>query len=248
MEIRDRLTGLAMIGALVFFLGPPPPHATTLARGCTTTVPASLSHLNDSQQVIVATSPSWTSTKATLRAYELRNGVWCKARGPVSARLGYSGFAWEKDRRQNTGKTPAGTFALPWAFGNAADPGTDLRYRSVDGNDWWAYDPKRPASYNRWLEHGLGDVRAGWAEHLRSYGAQYAYSVIIDYNDPSLPGQAARPTTTKGGGIFLHVSGKGATAGCVSVARTDMRWILRWLDPGLDPVIVMAPKAAITRA
>ena len=241
--MRDRLASIAVIGALVFFIGPPPPVVGT---GCASTLPYSLTHLGDAQQVVVVTTDSWSDTTGTLRAFELRHGWdWCRVIAPVKARVGYTGFAWAKDRKQNTGKTPAGTFALPWAFGNSADPGTALPYRSVDGNDYWAYDPRSPSTYNRWLEHGLGSVRADWAEHLAAFGSQYAHAVVVDYN---LPTATTNPNTSKGGGIFLHVNGTGATAGCVSVSKTDMLRIIRWLDPGKHPVIVMAPAAVITKA
>ena len=255
--MRDRLSGLAVVGAFVCFLGVPgpvPPLAASVSvsgaqpqsTGCSATLPYTLSHLGDSQQVVVVMSASWGSTHATLRTYELRAGNdWCRVLAPVKARIGYSGFAWAKTRKQSTGTTPAGTFALPWAFGNSPDPGTALRYRSVDGNDWWAYDPKSPATYNRWQEHGLAGVRASWAERLRSYGTQYAHAVVVDYN---LPTATTRPNTAKGGGIFLHVNGPGATAGCVSVSRSNLIKVMRWLDPAKHPVIVMAPSAAITRA
>jgi L,D-peptidoglycan transpeptidase YkuD (ErfK/YbiS/YcfS/YnhG family) len=52
----------------------------------------------------------------------------------------------------------------------------------------------------------------------------------------------------RGGGIFLHANGTGATAGCVSLARSDLLRVLRWLDPAKAPRIVMAPSAVITRA
>jgi L,D-peptidoglycan transpeptidase YkuD (ErfK/YbiS/YcfS/YnhG family) len=241
--MRDKLASLAVIGSFVLFLGPPPP---VQVAGCASTLPYSLTHLGDAQQVVVVVTDDWGDTTGTLRAYELRGGWdWCRTIAPVKARVGYSGFAWAKNRMQSSGKTPAGTFALPWAFGNSPDPGTDLAYRTVDNNDWWAYDPKSPSTYNRWLEHGLGGVRSSWAEHLVSYGAQYAHAVVIDYN---LPTATAVPDTSKGGGIFLHVTGSGATAGCVSVSLADLVRVSRWLDPSKHPVIVMAPKDAITRA
>ena len=236
---------LALVGALAFFvIGPPPPVAQT--SGCASTLPYTLTHLGNAQQVVVVMTDSWSDTTGTLRAYELRGGWdWCRVIAPVNARVGYSGFAWAKTRLQNSGKTPAGTFALPWAFGNSADPGTDLSYRTVDSNDWWAYDPRSPSTYNRWLEHGLGSVRSDWAEHLASFGTQYAHAVVIDYN---LPTATTSPNTSKGGGIFLHVNGSGATAGCVSVSKADMLRVIRWLDPSKHPVIVMAPASSITRA
>ena len=57
---------------------------------------------------------------------------------------------------------------------------------------------------------------------------------------------ADRPANTrKGGGIFLHVNGDGATAGCVSVSRPMMARLLRWLDPAREPRIVMGPAARV---
>ncbi len=78
---------------------------------------------------------------------------------------------------------------------------------------------------------------------------------MLDFNLPSgvhraPDGQrvADQPADTRlGGGIFLHVSGPGATAGCVSVARTEMRRILQWLDPTAGPVLVMGPRSALSR-
>lgn len=245
VHTRARETfGAVLAGLLVFFVGPPPPVLTS--SGCSAELPYTFSHLGGAQQVVVVMSDGWSSTYATLRAYELRDGWdWCRVIKPVQARLGYNGFTWAKDRRQSTGTTPAGTFRLLWAFGNSGDPGTRLSYRSVDGNDWWAYDPQSPSTYNRWLEHGLGGVRSSWAEHLSSYGSQYAHAVVLDYNLPT----TSRPADTrKGGGIFLHVNGSGATAGCVSVRHSDLDRVLRWLDPAKNPVIVMAPSAVISQA
>jgi len=45
----------------------------------------------------------------------------------------------------------------------------------------------------------------------------------------------------------LHVNGSGATAGCVSISRQRMLRVLRWLDPDLDPVIVIGPKGVIEK-
>ena len=65
--------------------------------------------------------------------------------------------------------------------------------------------------------------RPEWAERLKSYRSQYRYAVVLDYNLPSGISwrngeRVATDTadTTQGGGIFLHVNGSGATAGCVS--------------------------------
>jgi L,D-peptidoglycan transpeptidase YkuD (ErfK/YbiS/YcfS/YnhG family) len=219
--------------------------------------PTRLSHTGDAGQVVVVTSRSWSSSHARLRAYERSaDGTWTRRFGPVPARLGRNGFAPADRRRQGTRTTPAGTFALPWAFGTRPDPGTLLRYRRVDATDWWPYDPRDPATYNVWQPRRTrtSDWRTSWAEDLSSYGRQYRYAAVVDFN---LPGgvradggerRARRPADTRrGGGIFLHVERPGATTGCVSVAQRDMKALLRWLDPHRGPVVVMGPRSAIDR-
>ena len=146
--------------------------------------------VGDARQVIVVTSPSWRSSYAVLRAYGLdASGTWRLRMGPWPARVGYAGMAPEATRRQDTGTTPAGTFRLLYGFGSRPDPGTRLdRYRRIDGNDWWPYDPRDASTYNvlqrsrspkaRW--------RPGEAERLMHWGSDaYRYSVVIDYNLPS---------------------------------------------------------------
>ena len=149
------------------------------------------------------------------------------------------------------------TFGLVSAFGNGTDPGTALPYREIDRSDWWAYDPTDPTTYNVLQTRRVASAvwRRSWAEDLSGYGEQYRYVAVLDFNLPSgvhraTDGQrvADQPADTRlGGGIFLHVSGPAATAGCVSVRRATMRRTLQWLDPAQHPVIVMGPLSAIDR-
>ena len=208
--------------------------------------PTRLASLGDARQVVVVTSGSWSSSRAHLRAYErTAAGEWQRRLGPVVARLGRNGFARADERRQGGSTTPAGTFALSWAFGTRPDPGTALPYRVVDDNDWWPYGPRDPATYNVWQPRRAPSDRwrMSWAEDLSSYGRQYRHAVVIDYN---LPAAGAAADTRRGGGIFLHINRPGATTGCVSIPQADMRAVLRWLDPAQAPVIVMAPRSAVT--
>ena len=55
-----------------------------------------------------------------------------------------------------------------------------------------------------------------------------------------------RPVRGRGAGIFLHVHGRGATAGCVSVPADAMRRILRWADPGARPHIAIGTSGGAT--
>ena len=222
-----------------------------------TPLPERLAHIGDSRQVVVVTTRNWTTSYATLQTWrQAKSGEWMRLVDPIPARVGWNGVRREANRKQNTGTTPAGTFGLLRGFGLAKPSGVDLPYHRVDRNDWWPYDPTDPKTYNLFQPHRVKHAqwRTDWAERLRSYGAQYRYAVVLDYNLPSKTtwrnGQRiARKTadTSAGGGIFLHVSGSGATAGCVSIARGQMRRVLKWLDPAKDPVIVIGPRDVITK-
>ena len=230
---------------------------TPTADAASNPLPERLRNIGNARQVIVVTTPSWTSSYARLQTWRLTDGdKWVRVIDPIPARVGWNGVRRAKNRQQSTGTTPAGTFALPRGFGIANPKGVQLPYRKVDRNDWWPYDPRDPKTYNVWQPHRVQHSRwrPEYAERLKSYKGQYRYSVILDYNLPSdirwRNGQRiARNTadTSAGGGIFLHVNGSGATAGCVSIARARMLRVLRWLDPQKDPVIVIGPREVIDR-
>ena len=220
--------------------------------------PSRLTHLGDARQVVVVSARDWSSSRAVLRTWERDvAGAWQLVGEPVRARVGRNGFVLADRRRQNSGTSPAGTFAVVSAFGNGPDPGTALGYRAVDRNDWWTYDPRDPKTYNvlQPRRAATSAWRTSWAEDLSGYGTQYRYAAVLGFNLPAgvhraPDGQrvADQPADTRlGGGIFLHVSGPGATAGCVSVPRTEMRRILQWLDPAAGPLLVMGPRSALSR-
>lgn len=250
MRGRGRVTrGVLWLAALTLLLSPVTVTGTVAAVGDQPPPfhPTRLTSLGDARQVVVVISGSWSSSLARLRAYEkTAAGTWRLRLGPVDARLGRNGFSPADQRRQGGSTTPAGTFALPWAFGTRPDPGTALPYLLVDDNDWWPYDPRDPATYNVWQPRRAGSARwrTSWAEDLSSYGRQYRHAAVIAYN---LPTATTDVDTRRGGGIFLHVDRPGATTGCVSVAQADLERVLRWLDPTQAPVIVMGPRSAVTR-
>jgi L,D-peptidoglycan transpeptidase YkuD (ErfK/YbiS/YcfS/YnhG family) len=247
------VTRLLVLVLLVPLLAAPSARAAVPAYH-----PSRLSHVADSRQVVVVTSKGWGSSYALLRAYRQdAQGEWHLRFGPWRARVGWNGMARAAERRQDSGTTPAGTFRMLYGFGSAADPGGALDYRRFDNNDWWVYDPRDPQTYNVWepFRSGRAQWRRGWAEHLADWaGGQYRYGVVLSYNLPSgvrwssalRQRVATDPADTRrGGGIFLHVKGSGATAGCVSVARDRMRTLLRWLDASRVPRMVIGPVGAI---
>jgi L,D-peptidoglycan transpeptidase YkuD (ErfK/YbiS/YcfS/YnhG family) len=187
-------------------------------------------------QAVVVKSTWWTDTHALVETWERTSASarWTLKRR-AGGRVGYNGMS--AYRKQNSGKTPAGMFALgPMAFGNGPSPGTHLAWRTVKSNDYWVLDASHQPSFNRYLTRKAGDPwRTSEAERLASFKTQYRYAVVVGWNKPN----TGRSTPSYGGGIFLHVNGRGATAGCVSVPHDRMASITRWLDPAKHPVIVI---------
>lgn len=224
--------------------------------------PTRLAHVGDAEQLVVVTGQSIPSTYSTLRTYQLgADGTWTERFAAMPARNGYAGWAWYNVRKQDTGTTPAGTFPITTAFGLKANPGTKIFYRPADSNDYWVGDNKDAKTYNI-FQPSMSPKRT-WrtseAERIAAYPVQYEYAAVIDFNRPANNSLSYNATygeyvtskpvdVRRGSAIFLHINGKGSTAGCVSISRTNMIAVLKWLDPAKKPRIVMAPEASIGKA
>ena len=176
--------------------------------------------------VITVKARSYSTTYATLEAWQrTSSGAYRRVAGPWTARGGSRGLAAPAAKREGDGQTPSGRFRISPAFGLAADPGTAMPYFRVDGRDWWVSDT-RSRYYNRHhrCRPGSCPFNERVSEQLADYPTQYRYAAFIRYNhDPVVRG--------RGSAIFLHANGRGATAGCVSVSASRMRWLLRWMKP-----------------
>jgi len=227
------------------------PSVTSASSGwvCDAKLPTRLRHIGNAKQVVVAVADSWGSSYGTLRVFRTVSGSkgtgWCRVLGPVPARFGYHGLAPAKQRLKDTGTTPAGTFRLPYVFGMQANPGTRLPYIRSDSNDYWPLDTRSPATFNTYQRNGVKGFRASESEHISAFGTQYAHAVVLGYN---LPRPGRLPNVRKGGAIFLHVNGAGATAGCVSVEHSALDALLRILKPGASPRIVVTTRSALASA
>jgi len=185
-----------------------------------------------STQAIVVRTPSWNATVGTLEVFEKDSGAWKVVVPPVTAHVGYNGFA--QDKREGDGRTPAGVYGLSLAFGTDADPGTHLTYRRATQNDVWVDDPSS-SLYNTWQ---TAPANGRWRSAEQLYQpAPYAYAAAVAYNTARTPG--------RGSAIFLHISLGHATSGCVSIDESALLRVLRWLDPVRRPVIVMGPSSYV---
>lgn len=205
-------------------------------------LPLVMTNTGGGSQLLIATAPSAGATAGTLTWWERSGRSW-RAVGTAPARFGSHGLAEGATRKQNTGTTPTGLYGLPFAFGNSAAPvGSTLPYRAVTSSSWWCEDTAS-TSYNRWVSPLPADCRASESEHLADYPAQYAHAVLIDFNYTA-------PVKGRGAGIFLHVNGSGATAGCVSVPADALNRVMAWLKPAAHPHIAIGTTGgalAVTR-
>ncbi|MCS0601879.1 hypothetical protein NX794_11755 [Streptomyces sp. LP11] len=201
-------------------------------------LPARMADTGGGTQLITAQAPATASTTGTVTWWDLRGGEW-SATGSAPTRFGAGGLVEGTARTQGTNTTPAGLYDLPFAFGNAPAPaGTRAEYRAVTPAAWWCQD-NDSASYNRWTDPLPADCRATESEHLSDHPTQYAHALAIGFNYD-------RPVRGRGAGIFLHVNGEGATAGCVSVPGDAMRRLLRWADPARAPHIAIGTESGGT--
>jgi L,D-peptidoglycan transpeptidase YkuD (ErfK/YbiS/YcfS/YnhG family) len=167
-----------------------------------------------------------------------QQGRWRLQFQATDGRIGYSGLVPARRRVQGSGKTPLGTFTLPFSFGmHRQRSAWDPSYRKVGPGDYWVLD-NRSRFYNRYRNKSRGGFR-WWlsssrpnaSERLRDFPQQYEFSVVTSFN--------AGQVRHRGGAIFLHVNGSGATAGCVSAPRRFMVRVMNRLDQDRVPVIAI---------
>jgi L,D-peptidoglycan transpeptidase YkuD (ErfK/YbiS/YcfS/YnhG family) len=190
------------------------------------------------KQVIVVKSNGFGTSTGTLQAFTKRGNTWTPAFAAMPARLGTKGF---KDNKvEGDLGTPTGVYSFGGTmYGIAANPGVKFGYHRLVENDWWNENPAT-AGYNTFF-HGANP--GGASEALWTVNPQYRYFAVVNYNTP-----VKKTTPPRGSGIFLHVMVPGhSTAGCVSLAESDLLKVLRWLDPAATPRIVMAPAAELDR-
>lgn len=165
-------------------------------------------------------------------------GTWVARMRTTDGRIGFGGLVAGEQRVQGTGTTPLGTYGLLSVFGThpARDAGA-LDYRRIRRGDYWVQDNASP-HYNRYRSRSEGGFRwwlpasdVNASERLTDYRRPYEWSVVTGFN--------VEQVRHRGSGIFLHVNGRGATAGCVSAPRRFLHALVRRLDPAAAPVIAI---------
>lgn len=186
----------------------------------------------DSTQLITVKS---NGSYATVTAWAKGSSGWKAVLSDGAGRVGSNGVVDGATRKQGTYTTPTGTYTITEGFGVEAG-GTSMPYTRVNSSHWWVEDPESKYYNSMHSAEGadfpLTEAGDRGSEHLVNYPTQYAKALVINFNRwPATPG--------RGAGIFLHVNGQGATAGCVSVPRATMDRIMAWIQPGAHPRIAI---------
>jgi L,D-peptidoglycan transpeptidase YkuD (ErfK/YbiS/YcfS/YnhG family) len=209
-----------------------------LAAACPPNVANDLRPQPAGSQLITVEAATTRTTHATLRTWRRVGDCWIAAGGPYAARVGHNGI--RKSRREGDGTTPIGTFRIGRVmYGNEANPGVRFRYQRLRCGDWWNEDPSSP-TYNT-----LQRLRCGQRPpfKVKSPGmweerAAYPYLAVVEFNmNPVIAG--------RGSGIFLHAQTGGPTNGCISLRRSELVHVLRWLRPSAAPRITIGTRSEL---
>ena len=217
-------------------------------------VPQSL--LYRAQQIVVVTTPDWTSTSGSLQRFERTssNAAWQPVGVSIPVVVGRTGIAWGvgfdsvsstgPHKHEGDGKAPAGFFPLDTVFGfdpRAAAPEVKGPYvRLLPSTD--CVDDTGSSHYNTVVDRNSVPV-VDWnsAEHMRQV-EQYKIGVIVGYN-------ARPPIKGRGSCIFLHIwTGPGShTAGCTAFDEGKLRELIAWLEPKKGPLLVQLTRDEYAR-
>lgn len=146
---------------------------------------------------------------------------------------GYGGTAAPGTKREGDGKSPEGVYALRRGLCYVKDFESAFPMEQYDEHYMWDENPERE-TYNTLVRNADPAIEGDRLWERRE--VQYRYIVVVEYNtDPVVKGA--------GSAIFIHAwraEGK-PTAGCIGMAESDVKRLVEWLDPALNPHIVICP-------
>ena len=208
----------------------------------------------DSRQLVLVTAADYQATRGMVQRL-VRTGPgapWTEAGQPVPCQLGrkglgvgrglWPGLAGGPAKHQGDGRTPAGLFTLPAAFGSAgaeaaAAAGVRLPYVTVTDRVSCITDPASPL-FGRVVgpeqrpEGGLRQDRM-----VRDDGAN-AWGVVIGHNSQTIDPEG-------GTCLFVNVRPAGGppTGGSIGLPSGQAAALAAWLDPGAGPLVAVLPQA-----
>lgn len=213
--------------------------------------------LENSLQCLVVVTPGWDEVDGRLWRFEREstNQPWRRLQPEYAIVVGRSGLGWGQGlhsipenapyiKQEGDGRSPAGLFEMPSAFGFATPESASdvlLPYDHVTAG-LMCVDDASSDYYNR-IVH-TDDVTKDWnsAEDMFAIGEDYHWGIVVAHNMyPVTPGA--------GSCIFIHNwRGPGnGTAGCTALEPAEMRDLVAWVDPAANPLFVQLPLSEYQR-
>lgn len=204
-----------------------------------------------SSQCLVGISEGWDSSNVTLTFYEKTNGAWKPVGEAWKARLGKSGLVWGKGlnpvpsgavtKKEGDNRSPAGVFSIggAWGYDSSISKNRALFYRKVTSRDLWVEDPASPKyNQNVVLDH---EPATAWEKQQQMKQGDDAHSLklFIAHNAPP------NVVPNAGSSIFFHIwrgGGTKPTAGCTTMEKPKLQWVISRVDPARNPLYVLLPK------
>lgn len=205
----------------------------------------------DCRQVLLVTVVDDTAAKGELRllARESAADAWRQDGEAIPVTIGKKGLAWGagehgaipkpdglRVKQEGDKCSPAGVFRVPFAFGtHGAECIGWLRmpYRALTPTVIGVDDPASKY-YNQIVDGAV--VERDWDsnEAMIRHDELYEWGAFIAHNPEAAPGG--------GSCIFIHLwpDGGKPTSGCTAMSAENLRRVLGWMDPAMEPRLVQA--------
>jgi D-alanyl-D-alanine dipeptidase len=203
----------------------------------------------DTKQLLVVTTKNWSAPNGLLQRFEREGNSWQKVGKVINIKLGRNGLGWgiglhitPKDakyiKKEGDGKAPAGIFRLKQAFGYVPFK-MDYPYKVYKETDHCIDDVKSKL-YNKIVDSTKIKRDYKSKEHMKFPKNYYKYGIVVNHNHIDEEG------AVKGAGscIFIHIK-KVPTAGCTVMSESEIKEILRWLNPKAEPLLVQGTEGVI---
>ncbi len=202
------------------------------------------STLKNTAQLLVVTTKDWQSPDATLQRFEKVGKAWKQKGKTLQVITGKNGLGWGRGlhhipsqakyiKKEGDGKAPAGIFRLQNGFGY--QPFSISYPYAVYKETDHCVDDGKSKWYNQIIDSTKVKKDYNSYERMKFPKNYYKYGLVVDHNPKAIPGA--------GSCIFMHIKKPNhiPTVGCTAMSESEMKSVLKWLDPGKHPLLIQAP-------
>ena len=206
--------------------------------------------LQNTAQLLVVTTKNWQSPDATLQRYEKESKQWKQKGKTLQVITGKNGLGWGHGlhripsqakyiKKEGDGKAPAGIFRLINGFGYQPFS-IEYPYAVYKETDHCVDDGKSKW-YNKIIDSTKVKKDYNSYERMKFPKNYYKYGLVVDHNPKAIPGA--------GSCIFMHIKKPNhiPTVGCTAMSESEMKSVLKWLDPRKRPLLIQAPRSEMPK-